>query len=275
MKEERKNAQLGAIAKAYDSYLYPSELNILDQYDNPADSINDVNHQIKNWLLYNIVLKQSQTQLPGDIQADIDEKVLEYKNDLYEFAYKSEVIRQKMDTVVTDSIIQQYYDTYISSYVLDEAYLRFIYVKCAKPNYVKEVEKWMKNTIDLHNLEDFCKEELQECHLEPNKWISLKNFQNKLEGTKLNLSDIKSKRSLIQLKEDKTIYLVKIIEFKDAGSSAPLSFVKEDIRSVIINKRKTEFMNNFLNRLLEREMDKGKLKILEVELTESNKEKSQ
>jgi len=265
MKEERKNAQLGAIAKAYDSYLYPNELNILKQYDNPADSINDVNYQIKEWLLHHVILNQSQTQLPSDIQEEIDEKVLEYKNDLYEFAYKSEVIRQKMDTIIADSIIEQYYNTYISSYQLDEPYLRFIYVKCDKPNYVKEVEKWMKNTIDLHNLEDFCKEELQECHLYPDKWIALKYFQNKLEGTKLNLNEIKSKRSLIQLKDDKIIYLVKIIEFKDKGDSAPLSFVKEDIKSALINKRKNEFINNFLNQLLERELDKGKLKILETE----------
>jgi hypothetical protein len=262
-KKDGKNAHQNAIAKAYDNYLYYSDLNLQERYDNQADSINDVNYQIKNWLLSNVVLKQSANQLPKDIQAQIDEKVLEYKNELYDFAYKSEVVRQKMNPTIEDSIVQQYYDTYVSSYLLDEAYLRFVYVKCDKPKYVKEVEKWMKNSLDLSNLEDFCKEELQECHLYPDKWISLRSFESKLDGVKINSSDIKGRKSLIQLKNDNVIYLVKIIEFKDAGSPAPLSFVKEDIHSVLLNKKKTEFLNTFLNQLLDREMDKGKIKIFE------------
>ncbi len=168
-----------------------------------------------------------------------------------------------MDTTIVDTIIQQYYDKYISSYLLDEAYVRFVYVKCDKKKYVKEVEEWMKDSIDLYNLEDFCKEELQECHLYPNKWVAMRKFQSKLDGVNFDINKINSSKSYFDFKKDKVHYLVRIIEFKNQGEPAPLSFVRDDIKSILLNKKKTEFINTFLNDLLESEIDKGNIKILD------------
>lgn len=263
--EEHKNAQHGAIAKAYDSYLYQKNIEPKTNYTNPADSINHLNHQINNWLISNIIKEKSATQLPADVRKDIEEKVKKYEQELYDFAYKSEIIRQKMDTAIVDTIISQYYDKYISNYLLDEAYVRFVYVKCDKKQYVKEVEEWMKDSIDLYNLEDFCKEELQECHLYPNKWVAMRKFQSKLTGADLDISKVKNGQTFFKIKKDKVHYLINILEFKDQGTPAPLSFVRDDIKSILLNKKKTEFINTFLNDLLKSEMDKGNVKIIEQE----------
>lgn len=261
--EEKKNANKGAVAKAYDHYLFSSSIDIPPNGTNSADSINSVNDQINNWLIDQIIKEQSKNQLPSDIQREIEAKVEAYQNELYAFAYQKEITRQKMDTVIADTIISSYYEKYISNYLLDAPYLRFVYVKCDKKAFVKEIEEWIKDSIDIHNLEDFCTEELQVCHLYPEKWVSLKQFESKLSDVKLDMNKVKSGNAYFKIKEDNVHYLLRILEYKDKGEPAPLSFVKNDIQTILLNKKKVDFFNSLKQKLLKKEFDNGNVKIFE------------
>ena len=141
--------------------------------------------------------------------------------------------------------------------------MRFVYVKCDKKELLNEVEDWMKDTIDIHNLEDFCSEELQVCHLYPENWIAFEKFKSKFEGVDIDYSKVKSGDAYIKVKEDKVHYLVRVLEYKKEGSAAPLSFVKKDIYSILINRKKTEFINSFQKELLANELDNGNVKVLD------------
>lgn len=260
---DKKNANHGAIAKAYDQYLYTSTLETVPNYNNPADSINELNNQINNWLISNIINEQSKTQLPATIRKDIEAKVETYRNELYAFAYEREITSQKMDTTLADSIIEGYYEKYISNYYLDQAYLRFIYIKCDKKEFVEEVESWLKDSIDIHNLEDFCKEELQACHLKPENWVSLKQFNTRLADVDIDMNSVKTGNTYFKIKDDNVHYLLRILEYKAKNEPAPLSFVKNDIQTILLNKKKVDFFNSLTHALLKKEMDNGNIKIFE------------
>ncbi|MEZ5002234.1 MAG: hypothetical protein R2730_04285 [Chitinophagales bacterium] len=261
--EEKKNANKGAVAKAYDEYLFSNSIELPPPGTNSADSINKINDQINKWLIDQIINEQSINQLPADIQKDIEYKVNAYRNELYAFAYQREITRQKMDTLIADSIIQNYYEKYISNYLLDAPYLRFIYVKCDKKTFVKEIEDWIKDSIDIHNLEDFCTEELQVCHLYPDSWVSQKQFDAKLGDIKLDMAKVRSGNAYFKIKEDNVHYLLRILEYKDKGDPAPISFVRNDIQTILLNKKKEDFFNSLKQRLLKKELDNGNVKIFE------------
>ena len=119
--EQNGNAGRDAIAKAYGNYLYPADLNI-SEIDNLADSVNIYRNAIDNWLLENIILEKSKSQISGKDKKEIEQKVESYKNDLYTFAFQARIVRQKMDTLVADSLIKDYYEKYISNYMLEDPF---------------------------------------------------------------------------------------------------------------------------------------------------------
>ena len=258
---DRKNKSEGAISRAFDQYLYLDDIEELHVGMNPADSINMVNNVIDNWLTEQLMSETARTHLPITTKKEIEDKVESYRHELYRFAYEKEIVRQKMDTTVHDTVISNYFDAYIKNYQLDEAYLRFIYVRCDKEEFVEEVEGWMIDSIDLYNLEDFCSEELQVCHLHPNKWISIRNFYDKLSEIEVDSKKVSNGNSFIKIKNENLHYLIRVLEFKDQGESAPLTFVEDDIRSILLNKKKSEFLNAFQRDLISTETVKGNVKI--------------
>jgi len=229
----------------------------------PADSINLLNSAIDNWLIEQLIAERSSFELPPSAKSELDQKVEDYRNELYAFAYEKEIVQQKMDTLISDSNIIRYYDNYISDYLLEEPFLRFVYVKCDKKEFVNEVEEWMKDSLDIYNLEDFCSEELQVCHLYPEKWVSLNKFENKLEGVEIDMKKVRSGDTFLKIKEENIHYLIRILEFKDEGQAAPLTFVRKEIYSILLNKRKKEFLNSFHRELISSETVKGNVKIYE------------
>jgi hypothetical protein len=166
-----------------------------------------------------------------------------------------------MDTTIQDTAVAAYYNAYIANYILDEPWLRFIFVRCDKEAFVKEIETWMTDSLDLYNLEDFCSIELQVCHLKPNQWISLKIFSEKMDGIQIDENKISAGNVFLKIKEGNLHYLIRVLEFKNKGEAAPLTFVERDIKSILRNKKKREFLNAFQHELISTETLKGNVKI--------------
>jgi hypothetical protein len=260
---DKKNVSEGAVARAFSQYLYLEDIDGLQPGMAPADSINTVNSAIDNWLIEQLVSETARAQLPEHTMQTIRSKVASYENELYRFAYEKEIVRQKMDTTLLDSTLEEYFNSYITSYLLEEAWLRFIYVRCDKQEFLEEVEAWMSDSIDLYNLEDFCSEELQECHLYPDRWISLRHFGEKIDEVEVDIQNVSSGDAFLKLKDGNIHYLIRILEFRDKGESAPLTFVENDIRSILLNKRKSEFLDQFHRELISSETVKGNVKIFD------------
>lgn len=256
-----KQPEEGVVARAYDNYLLLSSIEGLKPGMHPADSINLVHNAVDHWLVEQLVYEQARMQLSPQELADIDRKVSEYQKELYTFAYEREVVQQKMDTTLADSAIMAYYDRYLSEYLLQEPHLRFVYVKCDKPGLVREVEGWMRDSVDLYNLEDFCSEELQVCHLYPERWVSLTRFSERMGDLDPDMAKVRSGDAYLKIKQENIHYLIRILEFKDAGQPAPVTFVRKEISSILLNRRKKEFLNAFHRELISSETVRGNVKI--------------
>ncbi len=71
---------------------------------------------------------------------------------------------------------------------------------------------------------------------------------------------LKSNRN-IEAKDDNFIYLIKIIDFKLKESTSPLSFERENIKSIIVNKRKIDIINKMHKEVYDDAYSKNKIKI--------------
>ena len=95
------------IARAFDKSLYFSEIQgIVPPNSSESDSIQIVNNYINNWIRQTVLLTQAEKNMTPD-QLNIDKEIQDYKNSLIIFSYEQELIRQKLDTIITEKMIER------------------------------------------------------------------------------------------------------------------------------------------------------------------------
>ena len=106
----KKDKNKNAIARVNDKYLYSHDIKDLVPKDaTPQDSSMVVKSFIDDWIKQNIVLHQAESNLLEE-HKNVERQLQEYRNSLITFAYEQELVRQRLDTTVTEQEIEQYYN---------------------------------------------------------------------------------------------------------------------------------------------------------------------
>ena len=89
-----------------------------------------------------------------------------------------------------------------------------------------------------------------------NDWVLFEDLVRKMpiENTRENLL-----KKLIEVEDENYIYLLKINAFKEANSTAPFEFAREEIKSILMSVHKEEFLNKFENDLFNQAVEKGRV----------------
>lgn len=131
------------VAKVYDKNLYPSDLqNIVPADITKKDSIELMKKYIEKWIQDELVLHYAEENLTTE-QLNIDKEVAEYRKNLIIYNYQSELIKQKLDTIVSQSEIESYYNSHLSNFILKDNIVNVYYIKLNKKTPgAEKVKKW-------------------------------------------------------------------------------------------------------------------------------------
>lgn len=233
------------IARAGEIYLYPSDIKgVLHGVSSSEDSTEVVKKYINNWIRETLLLQKAEKNLSAEI-LNINKMVDDYRKSLLTYQYESELVRQKLDTAVSDDEIEKYYEENKTNFELRDNIIKVTYVKVRKnAPKVEKVKDMYKsaNTKDRDALTSYCHQYAENFFLDENVWLL---FDDVLKEIPIKLYDkeafLQNNRS-IETQDSVYLYFVNIKGFMTKNSISPLSFEKENIRSVIINKRKVEFI---------------------------------
>jgi hypothetical protein len=230
------------LARVGDRYLYPSELKDLS-YDQ-ADSAQIISKYIDNWIRETLLLQKAEKNLPED-KMKFDKMVEDYHMSLITYEYESQLVKQKLDTVVSDEEIQNYYEENKSNFELKDNIIKVVYVKVRKdaPKAEKVKEWYRSNEVkDKDALAGYCHQYADNFYLDENTWLL---FDDLLKEIPMKLYDkeafLQNNRS-IETQDSTHLYFVNIKGFMTKKSESPLSFEKGNIRNIILNKRKVELI---------------------------------
>lgn len=234
------------VARVYNQYLYDSEL----RKNIPAglkdtDSANAASKYIKSWIERQLLVHNAEQNL-GDKKETIQKRLEEYKKDLLIYTYQSRLVSQKLDTVVNETEITEYYKDNKENFRLKDDIVRLIYVKLdAEAPNINQVRTYMNNwnAENLINLEEYCIQFASNSYLEPNNWLYVDDLLKEVPLRVESRRNLVKNRRLIELEEDGYIYLLKIIDGLEKGEMSPLTFERENIKNMILNKRKVKFLN--------------------------------
>jgi hypothetical protein len=233
--------KLDAVARVHDQYLSQSELRRAIPYGlSTKDSAEFADDFIHQWMMQNIVLRRAENNL-RDEEKDVTKQLEDYRTSLIIFAYETELIKQKLDTIVSDNEIETYYNNNPGNFELKSNIIRLRYIKLPKntPNADK-AKKWFSSQKqeEMDKLEQFAKLYAVNYLLNDNNWLLLDDVIKEIPLNDGNIAAAKFSSKVVELDDKEYHYLVAISGVMVKDSQAPLAFERNTIKNIILNKRK-------------------------------------
>lgn len=253
-----------AVARVYDQYLPLSALDgIVPQGIYGNDSVQVVRDYINNWVEQQLLLHQAEGNLSKD-QKNFTLQLEDYRNSLIIFAYERELIRQKLDTIVSETEIAEYYESHKADFELKDNIVKVWYVKLLRNAPVSKFRQLMRydKPEALKTLMDLSARHAANSFLDDNNWLLFNDILKEIPIHTYNQEEYLKNNRFIEIQDSAYIYLMNIKGFMIKESISPLGFEKQNIRDIIINKRKLKLIADMRKELHREAVRKGEIEMI-------------
>jgi len=243
------------LARVQDSYLYISDIiDVIPNNLSPRDSITFVRGYVKDWVKTNVMIYQAQQNLPDSL-LNFDKQLEDYRNSLVIYRYETKLIDQNLDTIVTDTDIEEYYNSHLNDFELKENITKAVYV-------IIESDSATENKYDnIFNLPDsllfdslsfYSTLNSLSSYLDTVNWISFISIQQVIPIETYNIELFLKNNKLVKIVTNHYTYFLKFIDFKIKDDISPLAFKRNDIYNIIISRRKIKLAKEVRNNIYDR-----------------------
>ena len=253
-----------SVARVYSDYLYESDLkSVIPKGTLAKDSISMAKSYIDNWVHQRLVIHLAEQNLTS-AQMDFTQQLDNYKNSLIIYTYENELVKQKLDTLVTDEDIENYYDANQQNFLLKDNIVQLQYVKLPlKSAYIKQFRKLLisDNPADKTRLTKQCEQYASDYFLDDQNWLPFNDLLKQIPIKTYNQEEFLKNHRDLEYQDSAFTYLVRFRDFKIKESVSPLSFEKERIRNIILNKRKITLTKKMREDIFEQAQKKNDFEI--------------
>ena len=230
------------VAKAGEETLYSTDIqDIIPKNTSKPDSIALVGRYAEAWVRKRLLLARAESAAKEDA-VEIEKKTADYRHYLQLQFFEREYVSKNLDTTVTEPEIAEYYRAHPENFVLQQTIVRawLATVPKSAPN-IARARNWMRGNTPKQRkeLQSYCYRFAQSYHLDDSSWVKLDELvvQTPFRETVNQAGVLKSNR-LTETTDNQNVYLLAIKEVRLSSQTAPLPFVRRQVRDLVINKRK-------------------------------------
>lgn len=243
----RKPKEPLAVARVGDDYLYKKDIqNLVPKGTSKTDSLAIVKTYLDRWATQKLLYNGAEINLSKEKIEEYEALINQYKTDLYTKAYVEQLVFKKIDTVVTESEIKEYYDKNQQFFKNPTELVKLRYINLVKENPKFENIKAKFTSFaekDRKYLEDLSIQ-FKSYAFNDTIWVDVNQVFQKIPFINLENKDNYIVDGInFQYPDSTTVWLVKVNKVLPKNSATPLQFLKPTIKQVIINNRKLELIN--------------------------------
>ncbi|TVZ57241.1 hypothetical protein OD91_2559 [Lutibacter sp. Hel_I_33_5] len=240
--QKKKNLEEKPLAEVNDVLLYKKDIvGFFPKKIDKKDSVILLKSLIDTWALKNIMLKKADDNSTQENVEQINKLVKDYRESLLINNYKERLIKQQLDTIVSEDEVFKFYKKNSQNFRLNEELIKIKYLTMGNDIFDKEaiIEQFKSDDIlDREQLENQVLS-FKKYRFNDSTWISLDNVLLKIPFKK----EILLKKSKFTQKEDSLgLYLVAVKDVLKRNSIAPLSYIKPSIKQMVLHQRKLELI---------------------------------
>lgn len=238
--------QRDPVAAVHGHTLYWDEVSaVVPDEATPEDSALLADRYIQQWITDQALVQQAQNVLPERLQ-DFEEALEKHRQALLTHAYEEEMIRQRLDTAVAESELRAFYDQNRDNFVLKDYIVqaRFCMLDSGDWDATAFRTQFEQVTDDTQEeLETFCHQYRGGCFLDEDQWIFLEDLRQQVPLEIYNTERFLKKNKTVEVQRGNQVIFLRIRDFKLKDSVSPFSLQKAKIRSMILNRRKSELLS--------------------------------
>ena len=251
----QKSSKEVVVAECYGKYLYESDLKgIVPEGATIMDSIQRVSTFIDSWVRRQVLIHQAENNLDME-KLDLKKQMDEYRSSLVIYAYESQLINQKLDTVVSDDEIAEYYEQNKEDFQLRNTMVRVAYVilpEDSKQNATFQKLLNDRDTLLLQNIDVLASYYAAKSYLDVDHWMRLDELTKIIPIEIFNAESFLKKNKFVCFDMNVYTYMVRFVDYQLEESISPLDMVSDNIKSVILAQRKKALIDKMQAALYEK-----------------------
>lgn len=263
--KKKQPEKANPIARVGNSFLYAEDLSYLFESPTPiTDSAATVKTYVDDWIRKKLLLETATTYLPSEKQ-DLEKKIQDYRESLLIYLYEDELIKQKLDTAVTEAAMDSFYNSYKENFRLDAAIYKINYIQlpidAPKIDSIRFLFSRTANEKNFNRLLNYCHSYAADFYLKDSLWITELNLTKKIPLSESDLKQLEKSSQPVEVSDSSYLYLLKKLEVKQKGQPAPIEFVRKDLNFMIINKRKRQLLTNAYDKIYQEAIKDGTFEV--------------
>lgn len=227
------------------------------------DSTDMADKYIRNWIDDILLLEKAEGNIPDNDR--IEELVASYRKSLVTHTYMELIINQEVGENIDESEIEDYYNSNKDIFLAEEPYVKGLYIKVPlNASGVSNVRKWFKQSSEtaLDNLEKYSLKNAVDYLYFYDTWKPLDEILLKCPISKdAEKEDLLKKRS-VEVKDTAFHYFIHLEEVVNKGETLPLEYANSEIKEILINAKRMDFVSRMKNDLYNNAIDNNEIKYL-------------
>jgi hypothetical protein len=232
------------IARVNQSYLYLDELKgIVPSDASAADSAVRISSYVTSWIRKQLLLNEAAKNIDIN-EEEVERKVEEYRYSLIGYEFQNFYIKKNLNDSVSSAEVSSYYQTHLDNFILKQNIVQGTYIKVPKTApRIQRIQPLMYSAKvkDVEDLKSYCLSFSAEYQLPDSSWIELDKLvsNSPMAAIPDKIQFLRNYR-YYETSDQDFLYFLKIDAYKISDNVSPIEFVEQDIKNIILNKRKVE-----------------------------------
>ena len=247
------------VAKVGDHKLYKSELERLIPNMIPAaDSARLAEQYINTWAMDLLYMEVAEAELSKG-ELDVSNELEDFRRSLLKYRYEQRYINDRLDTLVTDEQIRQYYQEHEADFALKRPVLKVRFVDVMKDSPNKDAIRKMMSSQehdDVQRADTLAKSTALRYFDSSDTWMDAGELAKSfgLDYVEM-LAHLKGNVIRYEPEERGDLLEAYVCDIQRTGT-APLDYCADRIRDILMSSRKHELMNSLERDLLNNALEK-------------------
>lgn len=252
------------VAKVGKARLYRHDLEKYIPSDaSPGDSALLAANYINSWITDRLFLEEAERQL-SKAEMDVSEELEAYRLSLVRYRYEQRYVADRLDTLVTDAQIEEYYNAHADDFELDAPVVKVRFIDVMADSPAKDELLDMMSSDDyatLSLLDSLAGVSALRYFDNSDKWMSAEELAVEFGTDYVSLLS-RMKGGMIEFEPEGrgdllAAYICDIVR----TGPAPLEYCSSSIRNIILSSRKHELLKGLERDLLDNARENKNIEI--------------
>ena len=242
------------------NFLYQEDLQAALPLNLSADdSVLFAESYIRNWVEDVLLFEKAEDNVRDGEK--VKALVESYRKALVMHAYQEELVKQQLAEDITPTEILDYYEKNKSLFVLEKPMVKGLFIKVPlQASGLADVRRWYKKNEQgaIEKLEKYSLRNAVTYDYFYDQWRPLEEIEVMIPAKSwASESNYLKQNRNVELKDTAFHYFLHIEEFQGKGEQKPLDFAREEIKEILINLKRVDFVNRVKEDLFRQASDKN------------------